>query len=188
MGTESAHEPLDIRIPVVVAQLERVAASQGLQAVWQLGLHRGPGIIDQQRNHPAVSLECQLKLDPVPVSRIIEAPAAPVVTCREPTWPNQGQDNNTLAEGVGDRLRPVLARGDTVLVAKNRPLAKLPCERFAQPSGDHLRVTAAIADEELRHFSPARIIALRFAARQKVGGGQTRSSVSEERSPDPRAG
>jgi hypothetical protein len=68
-------------------------------------------------------------------------------TC--PTLTDQSQYDNVTHQAFTDRLRPVFAGADAVLIAEDSSLAVSADKRLPKSTSDHLRVASPVTQKKL---------------------------------------
>ena len=143
---DSGNKPVEIFVPALLAQFNRIALRQRLQIGRELFLGRHVGIADEDRKNAHVILERGQNLLPHRVARTIEPPLPGRVGHAQPAPANDDDTGVGFPEHFGNRFMPQDARFEKTDVSEHSARIER-VKTIVQPAGVSSAVIAAIVDE-----------------------------------------
>jgi hypothetical protein len=151
---QRVHQLSGVVAPAGVAELDRLAAGEGLEVAGE-GVHRRHARpVHQDRDHPDPAGQRRGDLQADEVARAVQAPAALGVRRRQPLVADHRQQHVAGADRPLDALHEVAAGLDGVHVHEDPLGAEPGGQVLAQPARVPRAVLAAVGDEDAGHGVP----------------------------------
>jgi len=138
----------------MVAELDRLQASEWTERLWKIVGASHRRAFDQDGHHEYLAAQRGLDLQPNEVVRIIEPAPAFIVARVEPIAPDHDDEHLAGVDRAGKGLDEVLAAFQIVDVAKDLSGPKVIAQPVEHSAGMACGVPAPIADKNPRHGAP----------------------------------